>query len=190
MEYVFEIDDVIPPKLCEIIIKKFELDSRKHKGLVGEGVLHPIKRSTDLTITGLHDWNDIDEALSDILKSVIKKYINHIKLVSTEDIFLQCLDNTFNELKDSGFRIQCTKQTEGYGWHHDDLLGIKRLFSCVMYLNTLEPSDGGVTEFFGGKKIVPKRGKILFFPSTWTYLHRGAPVIKNSKYIISTFILE
>lgn len=190
MEYVFEIDDAIPPRLCEIIIKKFDLDYRKHKGLVGNNVLDPIKKSTDLIITNLLDWGDIDEALSDILKSVIKKYINHIKLFSTDDIFFKCLDSTFCDLKDSGFRIQHTKQNEGYDWHHDDLYGLKRTFSCIMYLNDLDPSDGGATEFYGGKKIIPKTGKVVFFPSTWTYLHRGAPLIKNSKYIISVFIIE
>jgi hypothetical protein len=64
-----------------------------------------------------------------------------------------------------------------------------RLFSCLIYLNTLEDNQGGCTEFMCGKKVRPEQGKLLIFPSTWTYVHRGAEV-KNGgvKYTLGTWV--
>jgi hypothetical protein len=44
------------------------------------------------------------------------------------------------------------------------------------------------TEFLNGKKIKPEPGKIVFFPTTWTYAHRGQPIEKGNKYIVTGFI--
>ena len=34
-------------------------------------------------------------------------------------------------------------------------------------------------------KIKPKKGRLLIFPSTWTYIHGGNTPISNDKYIVT-----
>jgi hypothetical protein len=36
--------------------------------------------------------------------------------------------------------------------------------------------------------VKPEAGKLLFFPATWTYPHRGMMPISNDKYIITGWI--
>ena len=58
-----------------------------------------------------------------------------------------------------------------------------------MYLNTLDYNEGGITEFINGRKIKPDIGKILIFPSNWSFVHRGQEVkSKVIKYTITTSI--
>jgi hypothetical protein len=98
-------------------------------------------------------------------------------------------------MRDEGYSIQEMKTGDFYDWHADfdgdTLVNIdgNRCITAIWYLNTLDEDQGGCTEFWGGKKVRPKQGMLLFFPSTWTYLHRGAPV-KNSgvKYTCITWL--
>ncbi len=84
--------------------------------------------------------------------------------------------------------MQKTKPGEYYKWHHDSLSNKnkERLLSFIWYLNDVHV--GGHTEFIDGTKIKPETGKLLIFPSTWTYVHQGAPPISNTKYIITGWI--
>ena len=52
----------------------------------------------------------------------------------------------------------------------------------MWYLNTIEEKDDGYTEFIDGTKIQPVVGRLIFFPATWTFLHRGYPP-KVKKYL-------
>ena len=62
-----------------------------------------------------------------------------------------------------------------------------RIITFLWYLNTVE--EGGETEFFNGRiSIKPEKGKLLLFPSTWTYIHRGNMPISNDKYILTGWI--
>jgi hypothetical protein len=56
-------------------------------------------------------------------------------------------------------------------------------------LNDVEEDSGGTTEFSCGKIIQPKAGKIVFFPCTWTYFHRGKTLEKGIKYIATNGLL-
>jgi hypothetical protein len=81
-------------------------------------------------------------------------------------------------------QIQRTEPSEYYHWHHDQSRNSHwKLFTYIIYLNDVEEDSGGTTEFSCGKNIQPKVGKIVFFPSTWTYFHRGKTLEKGVKYI-------
>jgi hypothetical protein len=60
-----------------------------------------------------------------------------------------------------------------------------RLLTFIWYLNDV--TDGGETEFINGK-IKPKTGKLLIFPSSWNYYHKGNMPLSNDKYIITGWI--
>lgn len=185
MEFIYEIENVLPKDVCEQIIERFKNDNTKHPSKVGpEGRLDAnIRKSTTLMISGAEQWKDIDDILYKALTKSFKEYSEYIK--HYVDVY-----NVIENISDEGYTINEMKVGEYYNWHVDDMIksGQRRLFSCVLYLNTLEEDQGGCTEFWCGKKVRPKQGKVLLFPSSWTYLHRGAPV-KNSgvKYTCVTW---
>jgi hypothetical protein len=83
-----------------------------------------------------------------------------------------------------------TKLKGRYIYHQDFLTEWKtkkfRVITFLWYLNDVE--KGGETEFWGTHRIKPEAGKLLFFPATWTYPHRGMMPISNDKYIITGWI--
>jgi len=85
-------------------------------------------------------------------------------------------------------QIQKYKKKKGkYIWHQDSLSSTEynRLFAFIWYLNDV--TDGGETYFLDGK-VKPTAGKLLLFPATWTYMHKGAVPISNDKYIITGWV--
>ena len=62
-----------------------------------------------------------------------------------------------------------------------------RVLTYLFYLNDVD--EGGETEFYGGDiKIKPKQGKMILFPSSWTYPHSGKMPVSSNKYIITGWI--
>jgi hypothetical protein len=183
MNYIYEIENSLSSEVCKDIIARFDKDDRRHPGYIGNNIYNEtIKKSTDLCITGLSEWKDIDDILSKALSDGLSKYYTYL----LDKIELR----HFNyNLKDEGYQIQCSEKGGFYRWHNDDKMNFNRVISCIWYLNTLELDDGGTTDFICGKSIKPVEGKLLLFPATWTYIHCGKPVNKN-KYICVTFLFD
>ena len=86
-----------------------------------------------------------------------------------------------------GMSIQKTRPHQGYhAWHCEcaDLCTSSRVMAYTLYLNSVE--EGGETEFlYQGVKIKPEPGKLAIFPAYYTHPHRGNPIYKGIKYIVS-----
>src|SRR6056300_895035 len=82
------------------------------------------------------------------------------------------------------------KQTKGskYAWHFDGGLKSNKFLLVIVYLKTLEPHEGGCTEFDHGRKIKPECGKIMICPASWTYPHCGNEVKGETKYTLTTVV--
>ena len=67
-----------------------------------------------------------------------------------------------------------------------DSISARRFLVFFVYLNDV--AEGGETEFPDlDLTISPECGRILVFPSTWTFLHRGNIPISNDKYILGSY---
>ena len=67
-----------------------------------------------------------------------------------------------------------------------DYISARRFLVFFLYLNDV--AEGGETEFPDlDLTISPECGKLLVFPSIWTYLHRGNVPISNDKYILGSY---
>jgi len=80
---------------------------------------------------------------------------------------------------------------EQFGEHVDvnDHEGAKRILILMVYLN--DNFNGGETVFpVLGDQIKPVKGRLLMFPPTWTYLHRGNPprLPGYAKYFLMTYL--
>jgi len=85
------------------------------------------------------------------------------------------------------FNVQKYKPSQGYhAWHCErgSLENSNRHLVWMTFLNDIK--QGGETEFYYQKlKVKPEKGLTLFFPSDWTFTHKGHTTIDEDKYIIT-----
>ena len=177
-DFIYIQKDALPRSFCNNVIQKFELDDRKRQGQVGSGVRLEIKRSCDLSITGKEDWVSYDEAFFKSLNNALKEYL---KFIPEEYIQFKALGR-FED--DTGYQIQKTQPGDYYIWHHDQTK--TRLVTFIWYLNDVK--DDGYTEFIDGTRIQPEAGKLIIFPATWDFLHRGVSPKTETKYICTGWV--
>lgn len=177
-DFIYIERDALPKSFCNNVIEKFEQDDRKRQGQVGSGVHLEIKRSSDLSITELEDWKSYDQAFFRCLNNGLKKYI---RFLPEEYVKYDALSEIKN---DTGYQIQRTQPGDYYIWHHDQTTS--RLVTFIWYLNDVK--DGGYTEFIDGTRIQPEAGKLIIFPATWDFLHRGVSPKTETKYLCTGWV--
>ena len=102
------------------------------------------------------------------------------------------LEAAYDTLFYTHLKIQKTFPTEGYHiWHIEHNKGFEneaRVLAFAIYLNDVE--EGGETEFLHFKKRVKsKKGRIVIWPASFPYFHRGNPPISNEKYILTSWMM-
>ena len=177
-DFIYIQKDALPKSFCDNVIQKFELDDRKRQGQVGSGVRLDIKRSCDLSITGKEDWESYDQAFFKSLNNALREYI---RFIPKEYLQFKALGR-FED--DTGYQIQKTQPGDYYIWHHDQTK--TRLVTFIWYLNDIK--DGGYTEFIDGTRIQPEAGKLIIFPATWDFLHRGVSPKTEIKYLCTGWV--
>lgn len=191
----------ISRELCKKIIDMFDSDNNKYEGVTYGGLNKNIKDTQDLVIpnipnkTGFDKWSKIQKFLEKELAKNTKEYV---KILDDFVIKNHEKENTNHEYKTFGnvllnesFMIQkYTKQKGRYIYHNDfssDWIEKKyRVITYLWYLNTVE--EGGETEFWGTHTIKPETGKLLLFPASWSFPHRGKMPISCDKYIITGWL--
>jgi hypothetical protein len=199
MEFIREYKNSISVEICDEIIRKFELEEDKYSGRTITGVNTHIKDTTDYVLYDYNNnklikdiWKNIDKILYDELHHKLKSYITELDDIFFNDISYNLFKNQF--LSDDGFMIQKYKQGIGkYIYHHDfkvDMIQNRhRVITYLWYLNDVD--EGGTTEFLGGKlHIKPEKGKLILFPASWSFPHRGNVPISSDKYIITGWFYE
>ncbi len=93
---------------------------------------------------------------------------------------------------DEGYSIVKYDSDDGwFDWHFDrlddDRKTRQRAFSCLIYLN--DDFEEGETDFYW-HKIIPKTGKIAFFPSGHHWIHKGRVPKNGCKYVITTWLQQ
>jgi|TARA_R100000455_G_C6242110_1_gene100756 hypothetical protein len=173
---------------CKNIIDKFEKSNDKEDGTFGDNTLDKsIKDTTELVVSNNNDWVDEDHILFDALQKGLEEYEIYL-----ENISPACKPRPYQNftMQDRGYKIQKYEPSGHYDWHNDwiieDYFGT-RVYVFMWYLNTIEAKDGGSTDFFDGTSLQPKLGSLVFFPATWTYVHRGRKT-NVEKYICNGWI--
>jgi hypothetical protein len=91
----------------------------------------------------------------------------------------------------TSLKIQKTFRSEGYHvWHLDHGKGFDnecRAAVFAIYLNDVE--EGGETEFLHfSKRVKPKAGRIVIWPASFPYVHRGNPPLSGEKYLLTSWL--
>ena len=172
-------------ELCRDMIELFEVDkdNGKYQGVTGSGLNLAIKHSTDLVITNYPNWDMIVACLNKELQRNVVEYIKR-------------LDNQINNkvLSDAMFTTKSIqiqkydKNTGKYISHNDALIkdNQTRVVTFLWYLNDV--TEGGETQIWDKYKVKPTAGKLLLFPATWTFPHRGNVPISSDKYIATGWL--
>jgi len=183
MEFIYECDDVFPVDFCNRVIDKFEKSDLKFIGHTNSGGEGTVKKSVDLRIYDEPEWIEEEKYFNDMIRKAMKKYETFLLKMDVDGKVKEDMSHILMDAHVYPPQIQKTEPGQYYHWHHDQLYPQWSLFTYIIYLNDVEKDSGGTTEFSCGKSIQPKAGKIVFFPCTWTYFHRGKTLEKGVKYI-------
>jgi hypothetical protein len=179
--YYYIKKEVLSKELCQNIIDIFE-ESEKHQGSTMNGIHTSVKKTYEVNIRG-EKWKEIDNIISNILTDSLIEYAEKINIITNNNHILRELRNN---ITDQGYQIQKYIKGDGfYKWHIDFAIENKtscRIVTFLFYLNDVE--EGGETFFYNGK-VKPEAGKLILFPATWTYNHKGNMPISNDKYIVT-----
>ena len=184
MEFIYECEDAFPVSFCNRVIEKFEKSDLKFKGRANSGS-NTIKKSTDIRIYDEPEWVEEEKYFHDTIRKAMKKYETFLLKMDVDDEVKKDMSQFLTNSYIHPPQIQRTEPGQYYHWHQDQVLIAAdwQIFTYLIYLNDVEKDSGGTTEFSCGKTIQPKAGKIVFFPCTWTYFHRGKTLEKGIKYI-------
>ena len=183
-DLIYENNHALTTETCEESIQRFRHDDRKAPGITTSGEVMPeLKKSMDLLISDLDEWEGIDQTLYQSLAENLEKYSKQTTEITGQPLWS-------SKIQDSGYNVKRYRPDDYYNWHVDCQTyqnGWTRTVACIWYLNAVE--EGGETEFAFGHKVVPSTGKLILFPATWNFPHRGLSPIKGNKYIITSFVL-
>jgi hypothetical protein len=185
--YIYVKNNSISEEVCDYLIQVFENDASHlvYKGVTISG-LSDSKITLDLKLST--EINKYDSYIFEELNSNINAYFQTLN--AKYESFIIPLKN----IRDTGYQMQKYISNIGvYQYHHDshyakhESTTQTRILTFIWYLNTVD--EGGETEFFNGRiKIKPEKGKLLFFPSTWTFMHKGNMPISGNKYIVTGWL--
>ena len=179
--YYYIDKNALSKETCKGIIDLFE-SLPQHKGVTGGGLNTDVKRTFEVKIQG-DIWKEYDDILCKSLYRAVDDY--SIQLIN------KCNNTTLTDktLTDSGYQIQKYIKYDGfYKWHSDERINNEkssRTITFLWYLNDID--EGGETYFYNGK-VKPEAGKLILFPATWTYNHKGNMPKSHDKYIITGWI--
>jgi hypothetical protein len=191
---IYENKNALSSELCENIISLYNKNTDNHcDGRTLGGVNKHIKDTTDMNIPNDFTneqnmvWVKIEETLQTVLQENLKIYIENLSSPKMDNYKILGT----SQLHIDHFMIQKYNKLIGKYIYHDDFCDdtIKkryRVLTYLWYLNTVE--EGGHTEFFGNYLIKPEQGKLLLFPSSWTFPHCGKVPLSHDKYIITGWL--
>jgi len=173
----------VPNKVCDNLIKYFNKNKKlQTPGIAGGKIKPNIKKSTDICF--LYTDNSCIE-LKNYVEAMLNCFQEYKKTIPEIDIYCERFG------LDAGINVQKYKKGEAFfDWHYENNRpDDERIFVFMTYLNDVK--EGGETEWYFQKiKIKPKKGLTVFWPADWTYLHRGCPSKKETKYIATGWFIK
>lgn len=182
--WIWTKQNALEKEFCKHLIDKFEQNADNQFEGLTVGGKSDFKRSTDLIVTNTPGWEKEQRILHNVLTVNLEKYLDHIARSFLPKEIIIDIKGQDREFYSNGHQMQKTVANDGYyHWHHDALSNSQyyRVLTYLFYLNDVK--EGGETEFINGVKIKPQTGKLLIFPATTTYYHRGVQPVSNTKYI-------
>jgi prolyl 4-hydroxylase len=189
-------DDFLSPEECEEYIDKYEetlrVDNEKWKNL-SVCIRNDGSKDTSCGMCNCDRMGPMEyERFSELNDMLIHKWQGSVKRY-TKDCGIENKqwpkDIGWEELRIKRFKVN-EKENHGLSDHVDVYTHAhaKRFLCLMVYLN--DDFEDGETYFpIFDIKVKPKKGRLLIFPPTWNYLHRGIPPRSPSKLGAKYFIM-
>lgn len=192
-------DDFFSPKDCEDYIDKYNetlrVDNEKWKNISvcfkDDGEKNILCGGCNCDRLGPMEYDrfsELNEKLIDGWHDAVRRYIKDCNIDR-----VQWSENVgWEELRIKRFKVN---ELENHGLSdHVDIYShahAKRFLCLMVYLN--DDFEDGETYFpIFDLKVKPKQGRLLIFPPTWNFLHRGipprSPSKRGAKYFIMTHL--
>jgi hypothetical protein len=174
--YIYIVENSISTELCKDIIKQFDTDKELClPGVTSKGCIREVKDSLDLNIMWLeHEWTKVTQVLC-------RELTKHCH------IYCHKHNKPSHKYEIDTMQIQRYAKNVGHFKLHVDEQNTyvrSRDIVFMWYLNDVE--NGGETCFPEQDiDVKPEAGKLVLFPSTWTYPHRANIPLSSNKYIIT-----
>lgn len=184
MEHFIRVyDDVLSSEFCADVMLRFDADPLRFDGLcLGADNLPELnldhKVTTELVISNCDMWRDVEKVLQ-------QKFVDCMNLYAKE---FPDISEIGGRLSTEPFRLKKYEIGGFFNWHIDCTgSDFHRVLAIQFYLNDVD--EGGRTEFaFQRFSIEPVRGRVVMFPTVWTYRHRGGTVLSNPKYVCTNYM--
>jgi hypothetical protein len=178
-------DGYIPESECDNAIKVFKQEESLKKNydrLRSENCSPNDKNDSAINIDQHVEWFTSFKPLLFNLDIALNDYCKRTGILESYGV---------RNLEYTTIKIQKTLPTQGYHvWHVEhggSFESAWRALVFTVYLNDIE--EGGETEFLHqAQRIKPKKGRIVFFPSAFPFVHRGNPPLKDEKYIMTSWL--
>lgn len=191
MDFVYIKKNSLDKVICDKIIEKFtfeEQNNKTYEGQTSKGVDKRVKYTTDFNI-GIHnsdtEWLRIRKTLETELLHSLKRFTEKENMIYKEFGYKAIPHEMYFET----LQIQRYVKNQGvFTYHHDEVIrqNDRRVLTYIWYLNDV--TEGGETEICVKHKVKPETGKLMIFPASWMFPHRGIMPVSNDKYIITGWI--
>ena len=165
-------DNIIPDRLCQDLISKFENNKSKQEYINEDHC----PCFTQLNIN--HLSTSIVKVLVPFLQKVYKQYKDDIQSKYIPPL---------KEIEEFRIKRYLTSGHERFD-EHVDVTDYDSSLRAVAFLFYLNDNDGNTLFPLHNLNIQPVSGRVIVFPPTWEYPHTGLPPKNDSKYIMSTYI--
>jgi hypothetical protein len=187
--FLYTKPNALNKEVCREIIQTFELSTDRQQ----KGKVYTQSSEQNSNIKDSMDMSFIPEDLKDPIWGRLLHNIVDIVEKGLEDYkirFQKGLTQVDPFRISQGFNIQRYRPSQAFHGYHCERAGIphsERILVWMIYLNDV--TDRGETEFYYQHYFErPKEGKLVIWPSDWTYLHRGIPSPTQTKYIITGWV--
>jgi hypothetical protein len=180
-------DGYITPEECNNAIKLFDSQNKFNKTMTRQSfeqtsVLKKQDQQFFASAGNIEVWHSNLKSLLVNFDIALKHYT---KATGVSQAF------GVDEFHYTSLKIQKTLPTEGYHvWHIEHGKGFDneaRALVFSVYLNDVK--EGGETEFLHfSKRVKPKAGRIVIWPASFPYLHRGNPPLSGEKYLLTSWL--
>jgi len=175
----------IDQQICNDLISFFEESTDLHQpGYIGRGRVDAnVKNSTDIQIKP-------DQLLDERFK-LLETYFERLHACFADYCkqweFLGSIASTMNI---GTFNMQRYDDGGHFFGLHSEKINLSKQHRALVWMTYLnDVPEGGETEFTHyDLKVIPKQGRTLIWPAEWTHAHRGCPVPKGPKYIITGWL--
>lgn len=179
MELIREYSKEVSHDFCDRVIEEFE---KQHKLGCTRTRHDNIRRDNQINLNEYESNFRNSELSEEFFKEIQAGVDEYIQELGLQNIFADGLwfkDMLVQRNKADNFEAYST-------WHCEasTKLNTDRALTYVLYLN--DDYKGGETQFMYQKlNVKPQKGKLVFFPASFTHVHRGNMITEGTKYIIT-----